>query len=209
MDLTLASQSPRRRELLAQLGFTFEVRPARTDETPRPAEDARAYVLRVAQEKARAVEAAGVVLGADTAVVLDGRILGKPGDAAEAAAMLRALSGRDHQVLTAVCARGADGQEAIVVSSAVELAPLSERQIAWYVASGEPFDKAGGYAVQDEVFRPVERLEGCYLNVVGLPLCAVAAGLTAVGVMEATRQEKPPCRYCQEGGRLVSIRSEY
>jgi nucleoside triphosphate pyrophosphatase len=182
MDLTLASQSPRRRELLAQLGLTFEVRPARTDETPRPAEDARAYVLRVAQEKARAVEAAGVVLGADTAVVLDGRILGKPCDAAEAAAMLRALSGRDHQVMTAVCARGADRQESVVVSSAVELTALSERQIAWYVASGEPFDKAGGYAVQGLAGVFVVAVRGSVSNVVGLPLAETATLLARFGI---------------------------
>ena len=190
MDLTLASQSPRRRELLAQLGFTFEVRPARTDETPRPAEDARAYVLRVAAEKARAVEAAGVVLGADTAVVLDGRILGKPGDAAEAAAMLRALSGRDHQVLTAVCARGAGRQEALVVSSAVELAPLSERQIAWYVASGEPFDKAGGYAVQGLAGAFVAAVRGSVSNVVGLPLAETVALLGRFGIRLPWERER-------------------
>ena len=175
MDLTLASQSPRRRELLAQLGLTFEVRPAQADETPRPAEEARAYVLRVAQAKARAIDAAGVVLGADTSVVLDGRILGKPSDAAEATAMLRALSGRAHQVLTAVCAR--------VVTTVVELAPLSERQIAWYVASGEPFDKAGGYAVQGLAGAFVSAVRGSISNVVGLPLaetmaCEVSPGIS-------------------------------
>ncbi len=182
MDLTLASQSPRRRELLAQLGLTFEVRPAQADETPHPAEEARAYVLRVAQAKARAVEASGVVLGADTAVVLDGRILGKPADAPEAAAMLRALSGRGHQVLTAVCARGAGRQESIIVTSVVELAPLSERQIAWYVASGEPFDKAGGYAVQGLAGAFVSAVRGSVSNVVGLPLAETIALLERFGI---------------------------
>ena len=182
MDLTLASQSPRRRELLAQLGLTFEVRPAQADETPRPAEEARAYVLRVAQAKARAIDAAGVVLGADTSVVLDGRILGKPSDAAEATAMLRALSGRAHQVLTAVCARGAGRQESLVVTTVVELAPLSERQIAWYVASGEPFDKAGGYAVQGLAGAFVSAVRGSISNVVGLPLAETMALLERFGV---------------------------
>ena len=182
MDLTLASQSPRRRELLAQLGLTFEVRPAQADETPHPAEDARAYVLRVAQAKARAVEASGVVLGADTAVVLDGRILGKPGDAGEAAAMLRALSGRAHQALTAVCARGAGRQESLVVTSVVELAPLSERQVSWYVASGEPFDKAGGYAVQGLAGAFVAAVRGSVSNVVGLPLAETIGLLERFGI---------------------------
>jgi len=182
MDLTLASQSPRRRELLAQLGLTFEVRPAQADETPHPAEDARAYVLRVAQAKARAVEASGVVLGADTAVVLDGRILGKPSDAGEAADMLRALSGREHQVLTAVCARGAGRQESLVVTSVVELAPVSEQQIAWYVASGEPFDKAGGYAVQGLAGAFVSAVRGSVSNVVGLPLAETIALLERFGI---------------------------
>jgi septum formation protein len=171
MDLTLASQSPRRRELLAQLGLTFEVRPARTDETPRPAEDARAYV-------------------ADTAVVLDGRILGKPSDAAEAAAMLSALSGRDHQVMTAVCARSSDRQESLVVSSVVELASLSERQIAWYVASGEPFDKAGGYAVQGLAGVFVAAVRGSVSNVVGLPLAETAMLLGRFGIRLPWERER-------------------
>ena len=182
MNLTLASQSPRRRELLAQLGLTFEVRPAKVDETPRPAEDARAYVLRVAQAKARAVEAAGVVLGADTTVVLDGRILGKPRDAGEAAAMLRSLSGREHQVLTAVCAFSSGRQESLAVTSGVELAPISERQIAWYVASGEPFDKAGGYAVQGLAGAFVAAVRGSVSNVVGLPLAETVALLGRFGI---------------------------
>jgi len=170
MTLTLASQSPRRRELLGQLGLALDVRPADVDETPRPGEEARAYVLRVAQAKARAVEAQGVVLAADTAVVLDGRILGKPRDDAEAAAMLRALSGRAHQVLTGVCARGGGRQELVVVTSVVELAALSERQIAWYVATGEPRDKAGAYAVQGVASAFVTAVRGSVSNVIGLPL---------------------------------------
>ena len=180
--LTLASASPRRRELLAQLGLAFDVRPAEVDETPRPGEDARAYVLRVAGEKARAVDAAGVVLGADTSVVLDGRILGKPCDAAEATAMLRALSGRAHQVLTAVCARGGGREESTVVTSGVELTPLSERQIAWYVASGEPFDKAGAYAVQGLAGAFVAAVRGSVSNVVGLPVAETLALLERFGV---------------------------
>lgn len=181
MTLTLASQSPRRRELLAQLGLALEVEPADVDETPRPGEEARAYVLRVAQAKARAVEAAGVVLAADTAVVLDGRILGKPRDGADAAAMLRALSGRAHQVLTGVCARGGGRQELVVVTSVVELAPLSERQIAWYVSTGEPLDKAGAYAVQGVASAFVAAVRGSVSNVIGLPLSETLALLQRFG----------------------------
>jgi septum formation protein len=180
--LTLASASPRRRELLSQLGLAFDVRPAEVDETPRPGEEARAYVLRVAGQKARALEVPGVVLGADTAVVLDGRILGKPRDGAEAAAMLRALSGRAHQVLTAVCARGAGRQESTVVTTVVELTPLSERQIAWYVASGEPFDKAGAYAIQGLAGAFVAAVRGSVSNVVGLPVVETLAILERFGV---------------------------
>ncbi|HEX8909375.1 MAG TPA: Maf family protein [Anaeromyxobacteraceae bacterium] len=181
MTLTLASQSPRRRELLEQLGLALAVRPADVDETPRPGEEARAYVLRVAQAKARAVSAPGVVLAADTVVVLDGRILGKPRDAGDAAAMLRALSGRAHQVLTGVCARGTGRQELVVVTSVVELAALSERQIAWYVGTGEPLDKAGAYAVQGVAAAFVTAVRGSVSNVIGLPLAEVLDLLQRLG----------------------------
>jgi predicted house-cleaning NTP pyrophosphatase (Maf/HAM1 superfamily) len=93
-----------------------------------------------------------------------------------------------------------------VVSTRVLIRDYVNKEVEEYIARGEPFDKAGGYAVQDDVFRPVERLEGCYLNVVGLPLCAVAAGLTALGVIEATTLRKPPCRFCEEGAPLVLVR---
>ncbi|GEJ57969.1 Maf family protein [Anaeromyxobacter diazotrophicus] len=181
MTLTLASQSPRRRELLARLGLALDVRPADVDEGTRPGEEARAYVLRVAEAKARAVDAPGVVLAADTAVVLDGRILGKPRDDAEAAAMLRALSGRAHEVMTGVCARGAGRQELVAVTSAVELAALSERQIAWYVATGEPRDKAGAYAVQGVASAFVTAVRGSVSNVIGLPLAETLELLRGFG----------------------------
>lgn len=179
--LVLASQSPRRRELLGQLGLALDVRPADVDETPRPGEEARAYVLRVAEAKAAAVAAAGVVLAADTAVVLDGRILGKPRDAEDAAAMLRELSGRAHEVLTGVCARAGARREQVVVASAVELAPLSEAQIAWYVGTGEPLDKAGAYAVQGAASAFVTSVRGSVSNVVGLPLPETLALLARFG----------------------------
>jgi predicted house-cleaning NTP pyrophosphatase (Maf/HAM1 superfamily) len=119
--------------------------------------------------------------------------------------MLAELRGRAHEVLTGVALRAAnDVRWGGVVSTRVVIRDYPDVEMENYVKRGEPFDKAGGYAVQDEVFRPVERLEGCYLNVVGLPLCAVAAGLTTLGVM-AARQERPPCGYCQKGAPLVSV----
>ena len=121
--------------------------------------------------------------------------------------MLRALRARSHQVLTGVALRGDDGVRWCgVVATSVVMRDYSDAEIEAYIGRGEPFDKAGGYAVQDEAFRPVERLEGCYLNVVGLPLCAVAAGLATLGVV-ATAAGPPPCGYCQAGAGLVSVRS--
>jgi len=189
MRLTLASQSPRRRELLAGLGFELEVRPAHTDESVRPGEAARDYVRRVAREKAHAVPGA-LVLAADTAVVLDGEVLGKPMDEADAQRMLRALSGRTHEVLTAVCvearpAHGGTGAEPFtgeaLVATEVDLAPLDAARIAWYVATGEPFDKAGAYAIQGIAGAFVRTVRGSVSNVVGLPLDETLALLAAAG----------------------------
>jgi nucleoside triphosphate pyrophosphatase len=182
--LVLASQSPRRRELLAQLGIALEVRPARTDETPRPGEPAREYVLRVARDKARAVPG-DVVLAADTAVVLTGEILGKPRDAADARRMLEALSGTRHEVLTAVCVRRNDGARAVeleaVVATAVRFARLGPPELDWYVGTGEPLDKAGAYAIQGAGGAFVEAVEGSVSNVVGLPLAETAELLRRAG----------------------------
>ncbi|BDG01761.1 Maf family protein [Anaeromyxobacter oryzae] len=182
--LVLASQSPRRRELLAQLGLALEVRPAHTDESVRPGEPARDYVLRVAREKARAV-AGEIVLAADTAVVLGGEILGKPADAADAARMLGALSGTRHDVLTAVCVRRVSGPLGVeldaVVRSEVRFAMLTPAQVAWYVATGEPLDKAGAYAIQGAGGAFVEAIAGSVSNVVGLPLAETAELLRRAG----------------------------
>ena len=180
MTLTLASQSPRRRELLAQLGLALDVRPAHADETPRPGEGARDYVRRLAREKARAVEGE-IVLAADTAVVLDGEILGKPDGDGDARRMLRALAGRAHEVLTAVCVRRGPREEDDVVESAVLFAPLAEEQIAWYVATGEPHDKAGAYAVQGIGGAFVREVRGSVSIVVGLPLPEALALLARAG----------------------------
>jgi septum formation protein len=179
--LLLASASPRRAELLRAAGYVFDVQPADADESVRPGEAAAVYVRRVAEAKARAVlpEAGDrVVLAADTTVVIDGRILAKPEDRDDAARMLRALADRQHEVLTGVTvARDAHRLLTRVETTVVEFAALSEREIEWYVASGEPVDKAGGYAVQGLASRFVTRIDGSYSNVVGLPVALVYAML--------------------------------
>jgi septum formation protein len=164
--------------------------------------------LNVAHAKARGavVDADDVVVAADTLVVVDGGVLGKPVDAEDAMRMLRDLRGRGHEVLTGVAVRTAQEREwGAVVGTRVVMRAYGDDEVAAYVARGEPFDKAGAYAVQDTVFEPVERLEGCYLNVVGLPLCAVAAGLVALGIEVAAVTERPPCALCRAGAPLVAI----
>jgi septum formation protein len=193
MPLILASASPRRRELLAALGLPFDVRPVDVDETPpglTAIEAVRAIALRKA-EAAGALPAAALVLVADTIVVLDGAVLGKPRDAADAATMLRALSGRAHEVYTAVVAvDAASGKRAIAAPcTSVIVRPLTDGEIARSIAAGTPFDKAGAYAIQDEQLRPVERFAGCYCNVMGLPLWT-ARGLLAA--LRASLALQPP-----------------
>lgn len=173
-SLILASSSPRRRDLLAGLGLRFAVRPVEVDETPAPGEEARSYVLRLAAEKAAARVGPGeLVLAADTVVVLDGEILGKPADEAEARAMLARLAGREHTVMTGIAlADGSDGARTAVEASRVRIAPMSAEEIAWYVATGETLDKAGSYAAQGIGAIFVAGIAGDYTNVVGLPLPA-------------------------------------
>jgi septum formation protein len=178
MRLVLASGSPRRRELLASLGLEFEVRPVDLDETPRPGEHPEAYVARLARAKAAAALRPGeLVLAADTVVVLDGELLGKPSDPAAARAMLGRLAGREHTVHTGVELAEDTGSGArragAVATSRVRIAPMEEATIAWYVATGEPLDKAGAYAIQDLGALFVETVDGNYTNVVGLPLPTV------------------------------------
>lgn len=175
LALILASASPRRAELLSAAGLPFTARPVDVDEQPREGETPRDYVVRVATDKSRAclVPPDAVVLAADTAVIAGARILGKPADAADAARMLRQLSGRAHLVLTGVVLRRGEREIAAVESTAVTFAPLTEEDIAWYVGTGEPFDKAGGYAVQGLASRFVDRIDGSYSNVVGLPVATV------------------------------------
>ena len=173
--LVLASQSPRRSEILRQAGIPFVVRASAVDETPLAGEGPDDYVRRLAEWKARAVEAAPgeTILAADTTVVVEGEMLAKPADAADAVRMLRLLAGRRHEVLTGICLkRGAD----LVVDRAVTevwFTAMSEPEIAEYVASGEPMDKAGAYAIQGLASKYIEKIEGCYFNVVGLPVALV------------------------------------
>jgi len=176
LPLVLASASPRRAELLRLAGFAFTVAHADVDETPHPGEPAATYVRRLAEEKAAAVadgHPGAVVLGADTTVVVDGDILGKPADDGEAAAMLRRLQGRAHEVLTGVAVVAPDGRNSAVAETRVWMAPMSEAEIAAYVASGEPRDKAGAYGIQGRAARFVTRIDGSYPNVVGLPVALV------------------------------------
>ncbi len=194
----LASRSPRRRELLRQVGVSFEIIPLReaprypadVDETPRAGEPADDYVLRVTREKAAAaVEiirarrlAARPVLAADTTVVCDGTILGKPGNAADAARMLGLLAGREHRVLTAVAVAGGDAIDTRVCESRVWFRALAPEEIRRYVNSGEPTDKAGAYAVQGRAAAFITRIEGSYSGIMGLPLAETADLLRSHGI---------------------------
>lgn len=200
--LVLASASPRRRELLAQAGYTFEVHPAHLPEDPLAGEDPIAYVTRLAREKAEAVfrewaNADGqsgkagldgppslVVLGADTTVALDRIIFGKPANAADAARMLRLLSGRSHRVITGVAVATREGTEVAAEATAVRFLTLSDQEIDAYVASGEPMDKAGAYAIQGRAARWIPRIEGCYFNVMGLPLALVCTMLESSSALK-------------------------
>jgi len=187
--LVLASSSPRRQELLRNAGISFVVHPAHIAEDPLPGESGRACAERLAREKARAVSLqhpSDAVLGADTVVVVDGLILGKPCDAADAARMLRLLSGRQHEVITGVCLVSAPAgaqdfeletesplQDVRSERTLVTMHDLSDREIEAYVATGEPMDKAGAYAIQGIASRWIPRIDGDYFNVVGLPVALV------------------------------------
>ena len=185
VPLILASSSPRRRELLAVLIDEFEVLPADIDETKRSTESPEAYVLRMAQEKAAAVakmQSGQTVLGADTTVVMADECLGKPQDHAEARHMLLRMSGTSHPVLSAVAVVDASGQMYSVISATtVHFADLPEEWVERYVASGEPMDKAGAYGIQGAASSWIERIEGSYTGVVGLPLFETARLLRTVG----------------------------
>jgi septum formation protein len=174
--LVLASGSPRRADLLRSAGFEFQIEPVEVDEGPLAGEDPAVMVERLAGEKASLVARRfpdAAVIGADTVVVVDGAILGKPVDDRDAAGMLARLSGRSHDVLTGVAVHANGSRLSAVERTVVRFLPLSAAEIAWYVASGEPRDKAGAYGVQGLASRFVVRIEGSYSNVVGLPVARV------------------------------------
>ena len=184
MTLVLASASPRRQELLRNAGIAFTVQPADIDESPRDGESPVECALRLAREKALAVSGShpeDCVLGADTIVVVDGKILGKPRDAADAARMLRLLSGRTHEVVTGVCLVGPGGELRTASrelrtgseTTRVTMCEISDEEIKEYIATEEPMDKAGAYAIQGMASRWIPRIEGDYSNVVGLPVALV------------------------------------
>jgi septum formation protein len=188
--LVLASASPRRQELLRNAGITFEVQPADIPEHPLPGEAAKACAERLAREKALAVARQhphDAVLGADTLVVIcgqhDGQLLGKPSDAADAARMLRMLSGREHKVITGVCLVVNSQPSVASETTLVTVSEITDKEIADYVASGEPMDKAGAYAIQGIASRWIPRIEGDYSNVVGLPVALVWRMLQQAGVV--------------------------
>lgn len=173
--LVLASQSPRRQEILSAAGFQFTVRLPGIPEERQAGEAPIAYVTRLAREKAGAVDCAAdeVIVAADTVVVVGSEVLEKPRDAADAARMLRLLAGREHQVITGICLRTRDYFVTDHAVTTVAFSALSVEEIASYVASGEPLDKAGAYAIQGLASKFVERIDGCYFNVVGLPMSLV------------------------------------
>jgi septum formation protein len=201
IKLILASASPRRAQLLREAGISFEIWTSQIDEARRSGETAEQMVARLAEAKARAAaaqwnrarsgsnEQAALIVGADTCVELDGQIFGKPCDAADAFKMLAALSGRTHRVLTGISVlRAPDGaMRSAVESTDVVVVPLEPAEIEAYVASGEPFDKAGGYAIQGRAGRYIVRVEGCYFNVVGLPLARLYRLLKEFEWDDATR----------------------
>jgi septum formation protein len=179
MKLVLCSASPRRREFLERLGVRFSVAPAHIDESRREGESGREYVMRMAREKAQTAAGRGTVaLAADTIVLVGEQVLGKPRDRSDAERMLRILSGIEHRVITAVCVP----PSARAVETAVKFAPLSKAQVRWLVSSGDGDDKAGSYAIQGLAGAFVERIDGSFSNVVGLPLLETLQMLEKAGV---------------------------
>ena len=187
--LVLASGSPRRAELLKSAGFEFEVRAADIDESPLASEAASDYVIRVAREKAQSVASGitgtgAIVLAADTTVVTNSRIMGKPRNGEDAANMLAALSGTVHEVLTGVVVRVDTREQVELVTTRVHFLPLTPAVIAWYVGTGEPSGKAGAYAIQGYAARFVDWIDGSWSNVVGLPLATVSRMLEDAGFVD-------------------------
>lgn len=187
--ILLASNSPRRRELLSLTGWRFTILPVPVDETPIVGEDPAVYVIRVAESKAEAVmpmaEPGMVVLAADTIVADAGKMLGKPGNPEEAAGILRQLRGHAHQVLTAlaVCDAAENRRVTDLCSAEVPMRMYTDQEIETYIASGDPLDKAGAYAIQNAAFHPVSSFKGCYASVMGLPLCHLVRSLRKLGIV--------------------------
>lgn len=193
-ELVLASGSPRRAALLARLGLRPEVRPPNVDERPRPHEDPATLAARLAETKARAAQRVGhpeVILAADTVVVLDGEILGKPEDARAAQMMLTRLSGRTHEVVTAVAVVGHGRWHRATETTRVRFRALTTDEVAWYVGTGEPRDKAGAYALQGAGAALVDRVDGSDTNVIGLPLATTIQLLRAAGIDPLTPSPPP------------------
>jgi len=188
MSLVLASNSPRRKHLLALGGWAFRVEPAQVDENPLPGEDALGYVLRLAQSKARTVAERSpledIVIAADTTVVDGGQILGKPSNTVEAESMLRRLRGRQHQVFTALAVMRRSDSSLLTdwCVTDVPMRAYSDDEMHAYIATGDPLDKAGAYAIQHPDFKPVTGLQGCFANVMGLPLCHLTRTLEKLGI---------------------------
>jgi septum formation protein len=181
--VVLASQSPRRREILTQAGIPHVVKVSGIEEEREPGERPERYVVRLACDKARAIGAPpeDYVLAADTTVVMDEHVLEKPASPEDAARMLRLLSGREHEVVTGVCLRHEGSEWSAAEVTRVRFQPMSEGEIAQYVASGETVDKAGAYAIQGRASKFIDRVEGCYFNVVGLPVSLVYRILKEAG----------------------------
>lgn len=175
--LILASASPRRRKMLAELGLDFNIVVPEVDETPLPDEKPRAFAERLASEKAHAVSGDGIIIAADTIVVQNETILGKPADANHARDMLRTLSGAAHEVITGVCIKNVMRTVVFSVVTQVVFRILEDNEIEDYIATGEPMDKAGAYAIQGGAAHMVRSIDGSYTNVVGLPLCEVHEAL--------------------------------
>lgn len=207
----LASNSPRRRALLSLAGWNFQVRAVDIDESPLPDEPAAAYVLRLAETKARAACAFAapedVILAADTTVADGDAILGKPADAYEARVMLRALRAREHSVYTAlsVIDGGQQRQHSDRCLTRVWMRDYTDAEIDAYIASGDPFDKAGAYAIQHPTFQPVARLQGCYSCVVGLPVCRAAELLAQFGLLPSAAERLEDCRAAQQQDRPCRV----
>jgi septum formation protein len=213
--LVLASSSPRRREFLRALGIGFEVRTASVDETQLPGEAPEDLAARLSRLKAHAVAAREPecwVVGADTVVAFEGEVLGKPADASDAARILRLLRGRRHRVCSGVTVLSPEGRtNTRVVCSDVWMRQYSDAEIESYIATGDPMDKAGAYAIQHPVFAPVERIDGCYANVMGLPICHLAAmlhGLEHLHVPDAREACRRSTGFpCPEGTFSLPMRA--